>query len=592
MSPAPTAETPAMTGDASQRHADLTLRAAYGLFVAGFFFAMSPNLVFLYGVHNDYEMLIFKSNGLLHHEAEHLFSIARPLAALFANITLLPVSGFDDYRWTRLFSTLSVCLLGCQMIAICVHRLKVGVLEALAVSLTTFLVPAFVYSVLNAPAWGTHLVPIFFAFVAYGILSRANVLAFPFLGIVERRDAIGFWRQTIAYARLREVWVSSLVLQIAFLDFPPNALILVIFPVVTLLFSQTPAAYRALVALRDLAFVVLNTILYTVLAKLFLIPIARFLIFRNSEEWRSTGLSDFDRRLAGSYDFKFTADFGEVFSRLERLARVSSDLWFMPQASFHVAAAAVILAGALVVAARSMSAPANARRTLVFGAAKIAVVFCCFLLAGSAVLAAGGGFVSYRTIPVATAVVAVTFVASVQSVAGLMGKFAFSAALLFPVAAAIAGNFELNYLTMKLARNETAYFQSLITKALEKQTNVLFIIDPRPFSLPEDNPIMVDRGGRAAPPYELGCLSSVCLQNGAIATILAERRGIPRGQLRVFPIRGAEPVAGVTCELLEAPQLVVPAGASERAVGTIKYWRNLAPFTCVPFSLAWHDLAR
>ena len=65
------------------------------------------------------------------------------------------------------------------MISICIHRLRVDALPAAVMAMGTFLVPPFIYSVLNAPAWGAHLVPIMIAFFSYRMLSRSNVQAIP-----------------------------------------------------------------------------------------------------------------------------------------------------------------------------------------------------------------------------------------------------------------------------------------------------------------------------------------------------------------------------------------------------------------------------
>lgn len=562
---------------------------AFLLFVAGFGLALSPNLLHLYGIHNDYEMLIFKNHGLLHHEADHLFAIARPLAALLCNLPLLPVETLGDYRWTRLFSTATVCLLGYQLISICVHHLRTSALQGAVVALVTFLVPAFIYSVLNATAWGTHLVPLFIAFVAYEILARANVRAIPFIGIAARREWGALWHQALAYARLPEVWRASLVLQLAFYNFPPSALVLTLLPVVGVLFSRLPPAYRTTIALRDVAFVGLNVAIYVVSAKLVYIPIVGQLVSRTvTGESRPT--QQFDERTASSYTYKINTDIGEILGRLENLVRVVGDLWFLPQTRLHVVAIAVMLAAILVVVLRNLQSVRRGEASAKLGVLAVAIVGVCFLLSAVAVLGASGGFISYRTVPVTTALTAVVFLGAIRVIGEMAGRIAVAVALVATAGAAVAGNFELNYLTMKLARNETAYFQSIIQKTRDERTDVLFLIDPRTFSLPEDNAVQVDQHGRAIPPYELGCLSSICLQNGAIVTILAEERGIPRKQLRVYPVSGADPVAGITCDLLKSPTLVAPPGASEAAVATIKFWRSLAPFTCVSFSLDWHDL--
>ena len=79
---------------------------AFALLVsASYIVAWSPNLLHVFGIHNDYEMLIFKNYGLLYSEAEQSFSIARPVGALLSNLTVLPAESIADLRWTRLFSS-------------------------------------------------------------------------------------------------------------------------------------------------------------------------------------------------------------------------------------------------------------------------------------------------------------------------------------------------------------------------------------------------------------------------------------------------------------------------------------------------------
>ena len=103
---------------AMPRHAPLFAVLAFSLAVA---FAFSPNLLSIYGIHNDYEMLHLKSVSLFHAESEALFAIARPVAALLTNLPMLAVQSLSDYRWTRLFSVLTMCVLGAQLMSICIR---------------------------------------------------------------------------------------------------------------------------------------------------------------------------------------------------------------------------------------------------------------------------------------------------------------------------------------------------------------------------------------------------------------------------------------------------------------------------------------
>ena len=571
------------------------------VFSIGFTFAMSPNLLHVFGIHNDYEMLVFKNHGLLFHEAERLFLIARPVAALLCNLTLLPVDSIAEFRFTRLFSVATVCFLGFQMMSICVHRLRIDVLPAVVIALTTFLAPAFIYSVLNAPAWGIQLLPVLIAFLAYEMLSNSNVQAIPFLAVVESRNPRAIWRQLLAYCALRPVWGACLVLQIAFYDFPPNALVIAALPVAGMLLSRAPARYRALIAVRDIGFIVANLVIYIVSVKAVYLPFIGLLTNRNGELLHSVSFSKFNERLATSYSYKFNVDPAAILDRLRDIGRVSGDLWFLPQAHAHVAVGVLVLLAAVLLVGRWLLAGANDWAAARFGSLALAVTIVCFLLANAAVLGADGGFVEYRTVVVSTMIVVVVLVFAVESLARMIGTAigrsravgaaVASAGLLVTAGAAVAGNFDMNYLTMKLARNETAYFEGIVRQAIHNQSRAVIIIDPRPFSLPEDHREVYDEGGHAIPPFILSCFSGVCMQNGAIVTILAEQFGIPRSRLEVFSIRGGDPIPNATCEMLTDPALSFPAGATEGAIQAIKYLRGFGAITCVTYSLAWHNVA-
>jgi hypothetical protein len=265
---------------------------------------------------------------------------------LLSNIPMMPVRAFDDFRWTRIFSTLSMCFLGVQMIWICVQVLKVKVVDATALALATFLTPAFIYSILNTTAWAPHLVTIFFAFVAYAILSRSNVQALAFLSFASPPDNREMWRQVVTYVSVRRVLVASLVMQLGLYDFPPNALIVTIFPVICVLFSRAPQSYRALLALRDMGFIVGNLALYVATAKLIYFPFVSVLGFGAA----SHPSNAFEARVGQNYKYTFNTDIGEMFDRLQEIVRVSGDLWFLPQARVHIVLGVVIVL-ALVVAA-------------------------------------------------------------------------------------------------------------------------------------------------------------------------------------------------------------------------------------------------
>jgi len=371
----------------------------------GYLTAWSPNLLHVFGIHDDYEMLIFKNHGFLFHEAGHLFSIARPVSAILSNITLAPAESIADFRWARLFSVATVCFLGWQMMSICIHRLRIDVLPAAVIALGAFLLPPFIYSVLNVAAWAAHLVPIMIAFFSYEMLSQSNVQAIPFTGIVARHDYRVFVRQLPAYCTLSSVWGACLVLQLAFYDYPPNALIIVAFPVVTVLFSRAPAPYRFLLAVRDVGFVFVNLAVYFLSAKLIYLPFARWLTFRNSETLRSTNLNLFETRAAATYNYKLNTDPAEMLTRLREVAKVSGDLWFMPQSRFHLVVVAVLVLALLFGIIRWRQTSAVVRWSVLQVAATAGILIVAFLLSASAVLGAGSAVVSYRPIFVAMAIV-------------------------------------------------------------------------------------------------------------------------------------------------------------------------------------------
>ena len=585
-------------------------------FCAAIALAYSSNVLQVVGIHNDYEMLYFKNLGFFFVEAEHLFSLARPVAALLTNLTVLPLQSLGDYRWSRIFSILTVCVMGTQMIAFCIFQLRTTVRDAVAVALVTFLVLSFIYSILNSSAWVPHLLTVLIAFGAYSILSRSNLQAIPFLILARQRDYRGLCRQVLAYSRLRPVWLACLIYQFALYDYPPNALILVLFPVISVLLSQAPRAYRTLVALRDTIFVGASLMLYSLSVKLLYIPLVRLFVFRNSEGWEDANLNAFESRVAQNYPYTFNTDLGEMLARFENLLKVAGDLWFLPQAQFHIIVGAVTL----LVLVAAFVATLLAHRHVRFrpflesagigrmrfdswtsdGVVGLFVVVTCFVMAAAPVLASSGGFVTYRTITIPTALVGIVFVYAVRSIVetawNVVGNPFCAAtnlangAMAVTVCAAVAASFHINYLTMKLAHNEFAYFTGIVRQAIDDKSKAVVLIDRRPFSLPEDNPVIYDQRGRAVPPYELGCFSGYCLQTNAILHIAAEELGHPAGEFKMVTIRGTKLLPGLTCEMLTSRTPTYPPNVSQQWVWDFKYYRGLAPLTCVTYSLAWHDI--
>ena len=572
---------------------------------------MSPNIVHIYAVHNDYEMLVYKSESFFHTEASAILSLARPIPALLTNLTILPLHSLPDWRWVRIFSLLTLLVGATQLLWICVRRLYIGKLPAVAIACATFLGVPYIYSVLQPAAWAPHLLTTLFALWGYSNLSRSNMMALAFIAPVERSAWGSLWRQALMYATDRYVLFGCLGMQLALYGYPPNALVIVIPTIACILFSTAPRSVALLIALRDLVFVVVNLAVYSIFTKLVFIPIVRQLIYRNSDEWRHSNLTPFDARVAQNYVYSFNMNVAEALGRLQHVFRVAADLWFFPQWRFHLVTGAALLMALLL--ANVVKRP-NATGEFRLGGALLCqrswrgmlgtfgVILVAGAVAGAPVFASGGGFVTYRTIPAATAIAGLVFLYSAAVIAEAVWdafgnpfrarSLVRSGAMVAVVAAAAFGNFEANETSMQLSRNEFAYFKDIVRRAMVDKSRTIVVIDKRPLMLPEDNPVVADRQGRPVVPYELGCLSSYCLQTGAIVRIAAAELGWQTAQDDVQIVRAEYPVAGLTCDMLAANQLAYPPGASPREIEYVKKLRGLRPLTCVMFSLDWHDLSR
>jgi hypothetical protein len=575
--------------------------------------AFSPNILVVSGIHNDYEMLYYRSPGFFHIEAGSLVAIARPVSTLLTNLPLIAVHSLSEFRWTRIFSTLSLCFLAAQMTAICVHQLHTRMWDAAIIVLATFLG----YSVLNAPAWVAHLLPVFVCFVSYIVLSQSNIQLLSFIELFARKEYGALLRQVLAYLSLHVVWKACLIYQIAFYDYPPIALILVLFPLVGALFSKAPTGFRTFVALRDLAFVCANVVFFSLTTKLIYFPIVRHFTSLGSPDASPPQGPPFLARMAATYHFDFNLDLVAAWDRLVDILRVSGDLWFLPQANVHVlvgplAVIAIACANGTTYLARRrrsgrqdmLAGTVVSQLSFVSSSATawfaIAVPVACIVVAASPVLAASGGFVTYRTVTVPCAIVAIVSIFAIRCVvealwAGIGSPLVEASkpgdvAIALAAAVACAANFHANYLTMKLARNELAYFTGIIREAVANRSKLIVIVDSRPFMLPEDIPVVYDGKGRSIPPYELGCFSGYCLQTGAIAHIAEAELGHPVDEIAVYSERDSYPVPGLTCQMLTAPTPSYPANASKKSVDLIDWFRTQAPVTCVQYSLDWHDL--
>lgn len=577
---------------------------AFVVFVVAVCVAYSPGVLSVFSILADFDALALKrEHYFFHNEAVHLLSIARPVAALLSNLPVPFVSSPEDFRWFHLFALLTVCFLGWQTIRICMVRLYTSAWEAVAIALATFLGLIFIFAVLESTAWAPHLFTTLLALWAYWVLAASNARLLSFPDYVARGDYRLFFSQLLAYCALRPVWVSVLIYQCAFYSYPPFALLVVIFPVVTILFSRAPAAYRHLLAVRDVGFVGANVVLFFLSTALVYLPIVR--LFTEKGSGHSDAYeSDYVANLYAAQQFAYNTDVMEIVQRIGHLLKVSGDLWFLPQTRMHVLTAMVFLLAVLATSSRaavlrpgSQPRMADHRRG---GIVEALVLLVCFLLAASPVLASAGGFVAYRTAVATTAMAAIIFVFAIRTIAdsacrlaglsSLQAERAGGVAMALAVGAAFAANAYANYAVMKLGQNEYAYFTQIVRKAIDDKSKTIVIIDPRPWAGPQAyRPWPVyDQRGRAVPPFELGCFASFCMQNGSIVRVIAAELGL--SPLNLVVTRGDDPVPGMTCDMLEGPAATYPPNASTRSRELVDRYRAMAPLTCVMAHQAWHDL--
>jgi hypothetical protein len=163
--------------------------------------------------------------------------------------------------------------------------------------------------------------------------------------------------------------------------------------------------------------------------------------------------------------------------------------------------------------------------------------------------------------------------------------------LVLVAVAAILATFHANRLTMTLARNEYAYFKTLVQQALDRKVGSMVWVDPRPLFLSEDIPVNTDREGRWIPPFELGCFASYCISSQSIIRAVLMELGKPVRTFELWTPRGDPTASGVTCDMLTADRPSYPRDATARVVGDINFYREHGPVMCVIYDLSWH-LAR
>ena len=127
------------------------------------------------------------------------------------------------------------------------------------------------------------------------------------------------------YSLTRPVWLACLVFQVALYDYPPYGLMIVVYPVIAVLFSQAPQTYRTLLATRDVVFIGVNLVLFSLSAKLIYFPIVRAFSSLNAMAGR---MHQGTVPVACRPDLSFRPRLrsGVILARLGRLMKVVGDL--------------------------------------------------------------------------------------------------------------------------------------------------------------------------------------------------------------------------------------------------------------------------
>ena len=408
----------------------------------------------------------------------------------------------------------------------------------------------------------------------------------------------------LAYCRVRPAWSACVIYQVAFYTYPPYALLVVVFPVIAVLFSRAPVAYRSIIAVRDVVFIAANAVLYSLSTALIYLPIVRFFTAKGSGVAIAYD-SEYVANLYAGHQFAYNTDVSVMVRRLGQLLTISGDLWLLPQTHMHIVTAVVLVLGLAAAGWRMSRGHAAIRSTASSrygGAIAGLVLVVCFVMAAAPVVASAGGFEGYRTSVGTTAVLAIAFVFAVRTIAEVLWSAigrpslavsrAGDVAVAIVIGGAFAANAYANYAMMKLGRNEYAYFTGIVRQAISDKAKAIVLIDRRPWRGAQDYNLwpIVDEKGRAVPPLELGCFSSFCRLTGGIVRVIAADLGLSDKSFELVVTRGDDPVPGLTCEMLQGATPAYPVNASKRAIDLVDRYRSLAPSTCQKVSMAWHDL--
>src|SRR5579875_1452331 len=573
-------------------------KAAIAAFAVAAIAAYVPIVLFVFGIHTDYDQLYYKSYHFIFREAPQLFSVARPIAALLSNITLLPISTLAGLRWYRCFSLFSFIVIGTQTISICTSYLRVRASDAVAVACCLLLVPGLYYAAKSAAAWVPHIGAIWFGVCCYAILSRTNAQSIPFYVYARRFD----WREgarfLLSYAGLRPVLAAAFLLQCGLYDYPTNALAVCIFPVIVALFSEAPLFYSALLCIRDLSFIAVNLFFYFISVKLLYFPLMKLVYPINV--FPAVGPTS-------EYHFGLASNFQEVWVRFLDVLRVSGNLWFLPQYRFWmVSLIAVAIACLMAAGHRMLSKEVNCengspillglREDDLVALLRVGVVAVAFIFAAFPVIASTGGRASYRTVAIPTVIACVAFVFCIHTIGTLLGRFVSlesgrrvaDAAVAAIALIAVATTFYHVSITVRLSQNEFAYASGIVRDALRKHVTTLVVLDDRDTFFPEDVTEASDIHGHPTVPYELGCFSLNCFSSKPIYMEALLGMGRTTADLDIEIIRG-KIARGVSCaDFAHRDNDADVSADGPRSFAAMVAARG--PVYCVNYAPIWRDL--
>ena len=563
-----------------------------GILVAYFPFVSNKFTLGLYDSHFMYTN-INDPPGLFFREAIHLISIARPIPAAFTNITFWSlIRDLSDLRLHSWFRMFTLIMLGWQFIYISKHYLKFSSTQAVACSLCIFVIPSFHYAVINPTGYVPFLVTIFLMNLSYIYISKKDprfiiILFYSTSSNGNER----FIRKYVEYLTSKPVLLFLCYFLLAMYDYPPNALLIFVYPVARLLFAPIPYFLRVAFALRDIVLFSAAMIIYFLATKLIYFPVVKIVF----------ALKTYREGDQPEYIFGLIKNPWVIFDRFFDVMRVAGDLWLFPQAGLRyvylmilAVALFVIAIRAAVTAGASLNSQATADGVKRFDrdmfrstqwraesrpsfssrlheiqdnhAVVLALTAVIFVLTAVPIILPSGGFIDYRTIVAPTATAAMLFAYLIcillREVSGQITRLSplhnsqrlrqvvLGGGLLSLIAFV---NYEQS-ITVELAKRELAYIHGHVRAALSVGAKTIIMVDPRATLNPRELKVTADRDAKPTMPYIFGCYSIICSPSIHIFKYSLQEMGLPFTALEVEVLRG-EAFAGVKCEMFDKGQI-------------------------------------